>query len=137
MRWSAVLGLAFLATVVGGCSSPPDSDLGKALATGRYQTLWAGGSANQNGEGRSTVLDTSIRVDGRRVEIRYPYMNGRVEGDLSGNVLRGTWTQKHPEGTFSGGVFIEFQPDGDFGAGWWMVEGDPLQHHLEIRRIDG
>lgn len=77
---------------------------------------WGGGDANP---GTNTapryfsVLD--IQVDGDRVTIKYDWKNGVLNGQLSGNTLKGTWNQNGDIGDFD----LVFAPDFLSAGGKW------------------
>jgi small-conductance mechanosensitive channel len=101
-----VLVLAVLLALLAGPARAADW-------TGSWDTRWRGDGA---------VLD--LRQEGQRVTGAYPLYNGRVEGEVRGRELHGSWT----EGDRSGRFLFVMSDDGKsfmgrFDSGEWWTGG--------------
>lgn len=62
----------------------------------------------------------SLNVSGGRVTGSYEYAGGKIEGTVSGNVARGTWTQSNAHG----GFVWQLSPDGRSFTGTWGYDAN-------------
>ena len=68
----------------------------KNSVAGKWDTKWIGGSS-----------EMTIVVDGNNVIGTYPYKDGRIEGQLTGNIVKGMWYQSDGKGE----ITITFNSD--------------------------
>lgn len=106
-RWFALLSLAVL---MAGLVRVPDARAALADWTGTWDTRWLGGGAR-----------LYLRQEDDKVVGRYSAYSGRLEGEVDGNRLSGTWSEPKGSGTFEfilsddGQSFV-----GRFGKNqWW------------------
>jgi len=92
-----------------------------------YELGWRGGEANSGDITKVYWTKvTSVTIIGKRVELTYEWMNGRLSGTFEGNTLRGTWIQDNGRGQFE----LTFSPDFSSAVGWGNDgPGTPLLEH--------
>lgn len=79
-----------------------------AAPAGAVNGVWAGAWQTDFGAMR-------LQVEGGRVVGRYDYKNGRIEGVIEGNTMRGRWVQDNAQG----GFIFRLSPDGRSFDGRW------------------
>ena len=95
----------------GGGESRPDIAPGSGNFDGVWQTAF--------GTLRTRI---TLRQSGNRVTGTYTWADGKIEGTVTGNVLRFKWTQSN--GRKGAGHFI-LKPDGKSFEGYWSYTDDP------------
>ena len=104
MPYSRLVLVAFL--IGGGIANADRTSTGKPTLdiSGSYTSNWGA---------------VTLRQNGNHVTGRYVYQEGRLEGDLDGNMLRYTWHEKDSSGR---GVWV-IATNGEL-IGTWGVSDD-------------
>lgn len=78
-------------------------------------------SSNFAGEWKTTWLDMSLTQAGNRVTGTFAWADGKVEGTVTGNILRFHWTQSNGKGA----GHLTLSEDGKSFKGFWSYTDDP------------
>jgi hypothetical protein len=123
------VGLSVAVYYLDQVASPQANLLQQRYQEVGYELGWRGGEANSGDENSVYWTKvTSVTVIGKRVEITYEWMNGRLSGTFEGNTLKGTWIQDNGRGQFE----LTFSPDFSSAFGWGNDgPGTPyLEHYI-------
>lgn len=133
-KWSGLIltGLLFIgvslsAYYLNQVASPQTRLLQQRFQEVGYELGWRGGEANSGDITKVYWTKvTSVTIIGKRVELTYEWMNGRLSGTFEGNTLRGTWIQDNGRGQFE----LTFSPDFSSATGWGNDgPGTPILEH--------
>lgn len=89
-------------------ATPAAPAAASAPAAGVASSTWAG-------DWRTYFGTMRLQQEGGRVTGWYDYKNGRIEGMVEGNTVRGRWVQDNAEGRF----IFRLGPDGKTFEGSW------------------
>jgi hypothetical protein len=122
--------LSFSAYYLNQFASPQARMLQQRYEEVGYEVGWRGGEANSLEEASIFWTKvTQLNIIGKRVELTYEWMNGRLSGTLEGNTLKGTWIQDNGRGQFE----LTFSPNYSSAMGWWN-DGPGTQLHENYMR---